>query len=176
MQTLSSRVVRAQPFTSSRPVAARVQSGAVARAAARRADALIVCAAADASAVNLEQYEDELDVPISAGAPLAPARENVRLRIRMRSYDIQLLAECAAQIEAVANATGALFKGPVMLPTKKRTYCVLRSPHVNKDAREHFEIRTHNRLVDLKNLSAETVEMMMQWVPPSGVEVECSIA
>jgi small subunit ribosomal protein S10 len=63
-----------------------------------------------------------------------------------------------------------------MLPTKRRIYCVLRSPHVNKDAREHFEIRTHHRLVDLKDLSAETVALMMDWVPPSGVEVECSIA
>lgn len=64
----------------------------------------------------------------------------------------------------------------VMLPTKRRIYCVLRSPHVNSNSREHFEIRSHHRLVDLKNLSAETVSMMMQWVPPSGVEVECSIA
>ena len=101
--------------------------------------------------------------------------ENVRLRIRMRGYDIKLLREAVDQIQAVAETTGAEFKGPVMLPTRRKIFCVLRSPHIDKDAREHFETRTHHRLVDLKNLSSETVEAMMQWVPPSGLEVECSI-
>ncbi|GLC63409.1 ATP-citrate lyase beta-subunit [Pleodorina starrii] len=177
MQALASRCSRAQPFTSSRPVVARLQSGAVARRVARPSQSFVTkSAVADAGAVDVEQYEDELDVPITGGAALAPAGDKVRLRIRMRSYEVKLLEDCIAQIQTVADATGAAFKGPVMLPTKKRVYCVLRSPHVNKDAREHFEIRTHHRLVDLKNLSAETVSMMMQWVPPSGVEVECSIA
>ncbi|KAG2442315.1 hypothetical protein HXX76_002401 [Chlamydomonas incerta] len=128
------------------------------------------------SAVDVDSYVDELDVPLAESTPLAAAGEKVRLRIRMRSYEKQLLEDCVVQIQAVAEATGAVFKGPVMLPTKRRIYCVLRSPHVNSNSREHFEIRTHHRLVDLKNLSAETVSMMMQWVPPSGVEVECSIA
>ncbi|KAG2501865.1 hypothetical protein HYH03_000363 [Edaphochlamys debaryana] len=175
MQALASRV-RAQPFTSSRPVAARVQCGAIARSS-RRAAVVARAAAPTVDEVNsmLSPYADDLDTPVEAGA-LAPASEKVRLRIRMRSYEVSLLNDCVNQIQAVADATGADFKGPVMLPTKRRIYCVLRSPHVDKDSREHFEIRTHHRLVDLKNLSAETVEMMMQWVPPSGVEVECSIA
>jgi small subunit ribosomal protein S10 len=67
------------------------------------------------------------------------------------------------------------FSGPVMLPTRRKLYCVLRSPHVDKDAREHFEVRTHHRLIDLKNLSSQAVEAMMQWVPPPGLECECSI-
>ncbi|GFR40765.1 hypothetical protein Agub_g1378, partial [Astrephomene gubernaculifera] len=177
MQALASRCTRAQPFTNSRPVAARLQCGVTTRPVARRPQFQIVSAAASvADAVDVEQYEDELDVPMSAGGILSPASDKVRLRIRMRGYEVKLLEDCIAQIQTVAEATGAVFKGPVMLPTKRKVYCVLRSPHVNKDAREHFEIRTHHRLVDLKNLSAETVSMMMEWVPPSGVEVECSIA
>ncbi|PNH02441.1 30S ribosomal protein S10, chloroplastic [Tetrabaena socialis] len=175
MQALASRCSRAQPFTSSRPVAARLQCGALARPAARRAQPVLVRAAA-VDDVDVDQYADELDLPLAAGAELEMASEKVRLRIRMRSYEVGLLNDCIQQIQTVADATGALFKGPIMLPTKKKVYCVLRSPHVNKDAREHFEIRTHHRLVDLKNLSAETVSMMMTWVPPSGVDVECSIA
>ncbi|GFH11364.1 ribosomal_S10 domain-containing protein [Haematococcus lacustris] len=103
------------------------------------------------------------------------ANENIRLRVRMRGYDVGLLAEAVDQIRLIADATGSMFKGPVMLPTRRKLYCVLRSPHVNKDAREHFEVRTHHRLIDLKNLSSQTVEAMMQWVPPPGLEVEASI-
>ncbi|GLI69769.1 hypothetical protein VaNZ11_014452 [Volvox africanus] len=177
MQAVAGRCSRAQPFTSSRPVVARLHSGAVVRRPARPSQNVAANAVvSESGAVDVEQYEDELDLPMTAGTPLAPAGDKVRLRIRMRSYEVKLLEDCITQIQTVADATGAVFKGPVMLPTKKRVYCVLRSPHVNKDAREHFEIRTHHRLVDLKNLSAETVSMMMQWVPPSGVEVECSIA
>lgn len=123
-----------------------------------------------------EEYADVVDVPMSSGNALPMASDKARLRIRMRSYEIGLLADCVSQIQSVAEATGAVVRGPVMLPTKKKVYCVLRSPHVDKDAREHFEVRTHHRLVDLQNLSAETVAAMMQWIPPSGVEVECSIA
>lgn len=102
--------------------------------------------------------------PRSAGAaannPISS--ENVKLRVRMRGYDIVLLRDAVEQIRAVANATGVEFSGPVMLPTKRKIFCVLRSPHVDKDAREHFEVRTHHRLIDLKNLSSQAVEAMMQ--------------
>ena len=80
----------------------------------------------------------------------------------MRGYDIVLLRDAVEQIRAVANATGVDFSGPVMLPTRRKVFCVLRSPHVDKDAREHFEVRTHHRLIDLKNLSSQAVEAMMQ--------------
>lgn len=106
-------------------------------------------------------------------SPISP--ENVKLRVRMRGYSITQLKEAVDQIRAVAEATGVDFTGPVMLPTRRKLYCVLRSPHVDKDAREHFEVRTHHRLVDLKNLSSQAVEAMMQWVPPPGLECECSI-
>lgn len=109
----------------------------------------------------------------SSGLPAASAAS--KLRVRMRGYDIGILARATEQIKLIADVTGARVAGPVMLPTKKRVYCVLRSPHVNKDAREHFEIRIHNRLVDVSNLSAQTVQALMEWVPPSGLEVETSI-
>eukprot|EP00983_Pelagomonas_calceolata_P003839 124138-Pelagomonas_calceolata.AAC.2 len=78
-----------------------------------------------------------------------PPHHPVRLRIRMRAYDTNLLADAVADMATIADVTGAEFKGPVMLPTRKKIYCVLRSPHVNKDAREHFEVRTHHRWVGL---------------------------
>jgi small subunit ribosomal protein S10 len=65
----------------------------------------------------------------------------------MRAYDVNLLADAVADMATIASVTGAEFKGPVMLPTRRKLYCVLRSPHVNKDAREHFEVRTHHRWV-----------------------------
>ncbi len=111
----------------------------------------------------------------SAAGPLGGAGKAAKLRLRMRGYDIGILAKACEQIKLIAGVTGARIAGPVMLPTKKRVYCVLRSPHVNKDAREHFEIRIHNRLVDVSNLSAQTVQALMEWVPPSGLEVETSI-
>lgn len=93
----------------------------------------------------------------------------------MRGYDVRILRDACDQIAAIGRLTGAKVSGPVNLPTRRKIYCVLRSPHVNKDAREHFEVRTHHRLVDLSNLSAQTVEALMEWVPPSGLEVETSI-
>lgn len=99
----------------------------------------------------------------------------LKLRVRMRGYDIGILAKAAEQIKLIARMTGAKIIGPVMLPTKKKIYCVLRSPHVNKDAREHFEIRIHNRLIDVTGLSSQTVQALLEWVPPSGLEVETSI-
>lgn len=132
-------------------------------------------AASDPAAFDFSEFAEDLDVNVSAGVAAPLATENVRLRIRMRAYDTNLLADAVADMATIADVTGAEFKGPVMLPTRKKIYCVLRSPHVNKDAREHFEVRTHHRLVDFKKLSALTVEALMQWVPPPGVEMESSI-
>lgn len=158
----------ARPFTSTRPSAVRSCVPVVPRhvsTSQRQSCEPVVRAAA--AATDVELYDDEVDLP-SAPVMLEMAGEKVRLRVRMRSYEKKLLEKCVLDLEHVAQVTGAEFKGPIMLPTKRRIYCVLRSPHVNKDAREHFEIRTHHRLVDLRNLSAETVSAMMSWVPPAG--------
>jgi small subunit ribosomal protein S10 len=107
MQALSSRV-RVQPFTSSsRPVLARVQGGSAARLPVRSQ-----LPVARAAAVDVSDYEEESELPFAASQDLAPAGDKVRLRIRMRSYEVDLLNQCVNQIRAVADASGALFKGP----------------------------------------------------------------
>lgn len=65
--------------------------------------------------------------------------------------------------------------GPVRLPTRRKIFCVLRSPHVNKDSREHFEIRTHQRLIDLHNPSAQTIDSLMSLDLPAGVDIEVKL-
>ncbi len=80
------------------------------------------------------------------------------------------------QIIEAAESTGASIAGPVPLPTRKKIYTVLRSPHVNKDSREQFETRLHQRLIDVKDLSAETVDRLMQLDMPAGVDVQVSTA
>lgn len=98
-----------------------------------------------------------------------------KIRIKLKAYDVELLKESVTEIIGAATTTGAAVSGPVPLPTRIRRYCVLRSPHVNKDSREHFEIRTHSRLLDIKNPSAQTIDKLMQLDLPSGVDVEVKL-
>ena len=159
MQALSQRS-RVQPFTTARPACAcRVLSS---RPLIRQQQSLVVVKAAADEAFDFAEYADDVDISAGAASVNSIASENVKLRVRMRGYDIVLLKDAVEQIRAVASATGVEFKGPVMLPTRRKVFCVLRSPHVDKDAREHFEVRTHHRLIDLKNLSSQAVEAMMQ--------------
>lgn len=78
-------------------------------------------------------------------------------------------------IQTTTSGTGSTCSGVVMLPTRRRIYCVLRSPHVNKDSREHFEIRTHQRLLDITDLSPETVDALMTLELPAGVDVSIRV-
>mmetsp|Transcript_11747 Transcript_11747/g.25846 ORF Transcript_11747/g.25846 Transcript_11747/m.25846 type:complete len:178 (-) Transcript_11747:261-794(-) len=174
MQSISQRTRVSRPFTSARPCAAGVRPVGRAVPSVQRPEVLSKAAAEDAP-IDFTEYADDADVSAGSTAVAPISSDNVKLRVRMRGYDTVLLREAVDQIRAVADATGVEFKGPVMLPTRRKIFCVLRSPHVDKDAREHFEVRTHHRLVDLKNLSSQAVEAMMQWVPPPGLEVECSI-
>lgn len=113
MQALANRCSRAQPFTSSRPLVIRPSTSAIARRFVRPSQSIVAhAAAADSMAVDLESYEDELDLPITNDVALPPAGDKVRLRIRMRSYEVKLLEDCIEQIQTVADVTGALFKGP----------------------------------------------------------------
>lgn len=174
MQSLASSSLRAKPFCGARPTAPRTSlrsSSAVCRPQQRISLTPVAAAPADITEFEELAVEDAGVSSSSAGVSSGQAK----LRVRMRGYDIGILAKACEQIKLIAAMTGAKIAGPVMLPTKKRVYCVLRSPHVNKDAREHFEIRIHNRLIDVKNLSAQTVQALMEWVPPSGLEVETSI-
>ena len=81
-----------------------------------------------------------------------------QIRIRLKSYEHSILDESAAKIAATAQRTGAEISGPVPLPTERTLFTVLRSPYMNKDSREQFEIRTHKRLIDIVNPTPKTVE------------------
>jgi small subunit ribosomal protein S10 len=95
-----------------------------------------------------------------------------KLRIGLKAYDSTILDESCTKIIDVVNNSGTKVVGPIPLPTKRRIYCVLRSPHVNKDAREHFEIRTHKRLIYLYSPSEQTMDNLRNIDLSAGVDVE----
>ena len=95
-----------------------------------------------------------------------------KIRIKLESFDHELLDASCQQIIEKVQTTQSKVVGPIPLPTKKRIYCVLRSPHVNKDSREHFEMRTHKRLIDIHFPSDNTIESLRNLEIPSGVDVE----
>ena len=95
-----------------------------------------------------------------------------RIRIKLQSYDHNLVDKSAEKIVKTVKMTGAVINGPIPLPTDKKIYTVLRSPHVNKKAREQFQLCSYKRLLDIYNSSAKTVDALMKLELPSGVEVE----
>ena len=95
-----------------------------------------------------------------------------KLRIALKAYEPKLLDDSCRQIIESVNLDGSEVTGPVPLPTKRRIYCVLRSPHVNKDSREHFEMRTHKRLIDVYSPSEQTMENLRNLDLSAGVDVE----
>ena len=84
-----------------------------------------------------------------------------KIRIRLKGYDHQQVDRSATQIVETAQRTGATITGPVPLPTEKNVYCVIRSPFKDKDSREHFEVRTHKRLIDIHSPTPRTVDSLM---------------
>jgi len=98
--------------------------------------------------------------------------DTYKIRIKLRAYDHRLLDRSVQEIVASAQRTGAEIIGPVPLPTAISKYTVNRSPHVNKKSREQFEIRTHKRLLDIVNPTAQTVDALMRLDLPAGVDVE----
>lgn len=96
-----------------------------------------------------------------------------KLRIALKAYEAGLLNNSCQQILQVVNTDGSTRAvGPIPLPTRRRLYCVLRSPHVNKDAREHFEIRTHKRLIDIYQPTEEILQNLRNLDLAAGVDVE----
>ncbi|HPX71827.1 MAG TPA: 30S ribosomal protein S10 [Acholeplasmataceae bacterium] len=93
------------------------------------------------------------------------------IKIRLKSYDHRLIDESAKKIVDSVVRTGATVVGPVPLPTKKEVFTVLRSPHVNKTAREQFERRTHKRLIEIVNPSKRTIDALMHIDLPSGIDI-----
>lgn len=100
---------------------------------------------------------------------------NQKIRIKLRSYDHNLVDKSAEKIVKTVKSTGAVVSGPIPLPTHKRIYTVLRSPHVNKKAREQFQLCAYKRLMDIYSSSSKTVDALMKLELPSGVDVELKI-
>jgi small subunit ribosomal protein S10 len=98
-----------------------------------------------------------------------------KIRIRLRAFDHKLLDQSAEQIVDTAKRTEAKVAGPVPLPTERNVYCVIRSPFVDKESMEHFEIRTHKRLIDILDPSPQTVNELMRLDLPSGVDIEIKL-
>ena len=98
-----------------------------------------------------------------------------KVRIRLKAYDHRLLDASAARIVETAKITGAQISGPVPLPTEKNIYTILRSPHVNKDSREQFEMRTHKRLIDILEPTSKTMDALMRLDLPAGVDIEIKL-
>ena len=98
-----------------------------------------------------------------------------RIRIKLKSYDHNLVDKSAEKIVKTVKSTGAVVSGPIPLPTHKRIYTVLKSPHVNKKAREQFELCAYKRLLDIYSSSSKTVDALMRLELPSGVDVEIKV-
>ena len=97
------------------------------------------------------------------------------IRIRLKSFDHRLIDQSAKEIVETAKRTGARINGPIPLPTKKERFTVLISPHVNKDAREQYEIRTHKRLMDIVEATDKTVDALMKLDLAAGVDVQIKL-
>jgi small subunit ribosomal protein S10 len=94
-----------------------------------------------------------------------------KIRIRLKAYDHEAIDASARKIVETVTRTGARVVGPVPLPTEKNVYCVIRSPHKYKDSREHFEMRTHKRLIDILDPTPKTVDALMRIDLPASVDV-----
>ena len=101
--------------------------------------------------------------------------QSQKIRIRLKAFDYRLIDQSAQEIVETAKRTGAVVKGPVPLPTRIERFDILRSPHVNKKAREQFQLCSYKRLIDIHSSSAKTVDALMKLELPSGVDVEIKV-
>jgi small subunit ribosomal protein S10 len=98
-----------------------------------------------------------------------------KIRIRLKAYDHEVVDSSARKIVETVTRTGAQVAGPVPLPTEINRFCVIRSPHKYKDSREHFEMRTHKRLIDIIDPTPKTVDSLMRLDLPAGVDIEIKL-
>ncbi|MBI5081539.1 MAG: 30S ribosomal protein S10 [Chloroflexota bacterium] len=98
-----------------------------------------------------------------------------KIRIRLKAYDHRVLDQSAKRIVETAERTGAKVLGPVPLPTRLERFTVRRSPYIDKDSHEHFEVRTHKRLIDVLDPDATTIDTLMRLNLPAGVDIEVTI-
>ena len=100
---------------------------------------------------------------------------NQKIRIKLRSYDHNLVDKSTEKIVKTVRTSGAVVTGPIPLPSEKKMYTVLRSPHVNKKSREQFELRTHKRLIDIYTPTQKTVDALSRLELPSGVDIQVKL-
>ena len=100
---------------------------------------------------------------------------NQKIRIRLKAFDHRLIDQSAKEIVETAKRTGAVVRGPIPLPTRKERFTLLVSPHVNKDARDQYEIRTHKRLMDILDPTDKTVDALMKLDLSAGVDVQIKL-
>ncbi|MFC0336714.1 SSU ribosomal protein S10P [Kushneria avicenniae] len=101
--------------------------------------------------------------------------QNQKIRIRLKAFDHRLIDQSAQEIVDTAKRTGAQVRGPIPLPTKRERYTILISPHVNKDARDQYEIRTHKRVLDIVEPTEKTVDALMKLDLAAGVDVQIKV-
>ncbi len=106
---------------------------------------------------------------------MASTKKGQRIRVCLKSYDHKLLDVSSDKIVETAKRTDANVAGPIPLPTKRRIYCVLRSPHVDKKSREHFEMRTHKRIIDIYDATQQTTEELSRLDLPAGVSIQVKL-
>lgn len=97
---------------------------------------------------------------------------SMKIRVRLKAYDHRVLDEASRKILETALSTGAKVVGPVPLPTHRKSFTVLTSPHTDKDAQERFEIRTHKRVIDIVNPTGKTIDSLMHLSLPAGVDIQ----
>ena len=103
------------------------------------------------------------------------AASKVKIRIRLKGYDHNLVDQASEKIVETAKATGAQVSGPIPLPTEKEVVTILRAVHKYKDSREQFELRTHKRLIDVLNPNGKTIDALKHLDLPAGVDIELKI-
>lgn|SRR5688572_16714616 len=101
--------------------------------------------------------------------------QSQRIRIRLKAFDHRLIDKSTQEIVETAKRTGAQIRGPIPMPTQKERFTILISPHVNKDARDQYELRTHKRLLDIVEPTEKTVDALMKLDLAAGVEVQISL-
>ena len=102
-------------------------------------------------------------------------KKDQKIRIRLKSFDFRALDQSTETIVKTAQRSGAKVIGPVPLPTKKRRWCILKSPHVNKRGGEHYKLEVHKRLIDIVDPPSSTVDALMQLDLPAGVSIEIKL-
>nr|XP_009396049.1 PREDICTED: 30S ribosomal protein S10, chloroplastic [Musa acuminata subsp. malaccensis] len=170
------RCLSFSPQCSNPPISLRSRVPSSPRAPAAAAEAVGAEQTPDAAGTSIGfEVEDKSAVALDVDADADKMAPKQKIRIKLRSYWVSLMEDSCKQILEAARTTNAKTMGPVPLPTKRRVYCVLKSPHVHKDSRFHFEIRTHQRLIDILYPTAQTIDSLMQLDLPAGVDVEVKL-